>query len=156
MQPAEPHTTESAVAPLTVVPQASEKRVAPAPRAEQAPDLRTGQTKTMQVRLPPHLAGWLRAQATDGGRTLSTVVALAAKRYATCLPLARDIGDGLDVPHRSASGNEPVALRPTGPPRELLDGLAAEYGVNRTAVIVAALTAAEGRYPIDADGDTPS
>jgi monooxygenase len=81
-------------------------------------------------------------QAYASGRTLGTVIALAAKTHADMLPLQEQPGDELDVRRRSASGNVPVTLRLTSAQRQLLDDLAAGYHVTRSAVVVAALTAA--------------
>ena len=99
-------------------------------------------TRATQVRLPPQLADWLSQQAYASGRTLGTVIALAAKTHADMLPLQEQPGDELDVRRRSASGNVPVTLRLTSAQRQLLDDLAADYHITRSAVVVAALTAA--------------
>lgn len=102
-------------------------------------------TRATQVRVPPHLAAWLNQQAHASGRTLGTVIALAAKAHAEMLPLQDEqVANELDVRRRSASGNVPVTLRLTSAQRQLLDNIAAAYHVTRSAVVVAALTAASG------------
>jgi hypothetical protein len=99
-------------------------------------------TRATQVRLPPHLADWLSKQAAASGRTLGSVVALAARTHTDRLPLPNQPEDELDVRRRSASGSIPVTLRLTQAQRHLLDDLAVGHQVTRSAIVVAALTAA--------------
>lgn len=99
-------------------------------------------TRATQVRLPPPLAAWLGEEAHRTKRTLSTVVALAAREHRNDLSVRREDPEGLDVARRVASGTVPVTLRLTGAQRELLDEIAAEYAATRSAVVVAALAAA--------------
>lgn len=100
-----------------------------------------GGTRATQVRLPPDLARWLSEQAHSTGRTLASVVALAAKAHQDALPLAPGQPDQLDVSRRTASATVPVTLRLNGAQRQLLDDLAGQHTTTRSAVIVAALTA---------------
>lgn len=102
-------------------------------------------TRATQVRLPPPLASWLSQQAQTSGRTLGTVIALAAKAHAHTLPLPQQPKDELDVPRRSASGNVPVTLRLTSVQRQLLDDLASRHQATRSAIVIAALSAARDR-----------
>jgi hypothetical protein len=103
---------------------------------------RAGGTRATQVRLAPALAEWLSVEAHRTGRTLASVVALAAKAHRGSLPLIVDTSDGLDVSRRTATVSVPITLRLTGAQRELLDGLAADHATTRSAIVVAALTAA--------------
>lgn len=115
------------------------------PRAGGADTLSSSNSRRIratQVRLPPPLASWLSQQAQASGRTLGTVIALAAKAHANTLPLPQQPEDELDIPRRSASGNVPVTLRLTSAQRQLLDDLASRYQVTRSAIVVAALTTA--------------
>ncbi len=107
----------------------------PAPKAVQSG------TRATQVRLPPQLAAWLGEEAHRTKKTLSTVVALAAREHRDALLVRREDPDGLDVSRRVASGTVPVTLRLTGAQRQLLDDIAADYAATRSAVVVAALTA---------------
>lgn len=99
-------------------------------------------TRATQVRLPPPLAAWLGEEAHRTKKTLSTVVALAAREHRNALAVAREDPDGLDVARRVASGTVPVTLRLTGAQRQLLDDIADEHAATRSAVVVAALVAA--------------
>ncbi len=102
---------------------------------------RTGGTRATQVRLPPALADWLSHEAHRSGRT--SVIALAAQTHRQELPLARrNDSDQLDVSRRIARATTPVTLRLNGAQRELLDELASQHTTNRSAIVVAALTAA--------------
>ncbi len=107
----------------------------PAPKAVQS------RTRATQVRLPPQLAAWLGEEAHRTKKTLSTVVALAAREHRDALLVRREDPNGLDVSRRVASGTVPVTLRLTGAQRQLLDDIAADHGATRSAVVVAALTA---------------
>ncbi len=107
----------------------------PVPRAA------LGGTRATQVRLPPQLAAWLGEEAHRTKKTLSTVVALAARQHRDALLVRREDPDGLDVSRRVASGTVPVTLRLTGAQRQLLDEIAADHAATRSAVVVAALTA---------------
>jgi hypothetical protein len=107
----------------------------PAPKAVKAG------TRATQVRLPPQLAAWLGEEAHRTKKTLSTVVALAAREHRDTLLVRREDPDGLDVSRRVASGTVPVTLRLTGAQRQLLDEIAADHAATRSAVVVAALTA---------------
>ena len=98
-------------------------------------------TRATQVRLPPQLAAWLGEEAHRTKKTLSTVVALAAREHRNSLLVRREDPDGLDVSRRVASGTVPVTLRLTGAQRQLLDDIAADHAATRSAVVVAALTA---------------
>lgn len=98
-------------------------------------------TRATQVRLPPQLAAWLGEEAHWTKKTLSTVVALAAQEHRHALQVRREDPDGLDVSRRVASGTVPVTLRLTGAQRQLLDEIASEHAVTRSAVVLAALTA---------------
>lgn len=98
-------------------------------------------TRATQVRLPPQLAAWLGEEAHRTKKTLSTVVALAAREHRDALLVRREDPDGLDVSRRVASGTVPVTLRLTGAQRQLLDEIAADNAATRSAVVLAALTA---------------
>ena len=104
-------------------------------------------TRATQVRLPPQLAAWLGEEAHRTQKTLSTVVALAAREHRDALRVRREDPDGLDVSRRVASGTVPVTLRLTGAQRQLLDEIAAERAATRSAVVVAALTAVAPARP---------
>lgn len=97
-------------------------------------------TRATQVRLPPQLAAWLGEEAHRTKKTLSTVVALAAREHRDTLLVRHEDPDGLDVSRRVASGTVPVTLRLTGAQRQLLDEIAADHTATRSAVVVAALT----------------
>lgn len=113
------------------------------PRPVQSPPVvTTCGTRATQVRLAPALAGWLSAEAHRTGRTLASVVALAAQAHHDSLPLIVDTSDGLDVSRRTATVSVPITLRLTGAQRELLDGLATRHCTTRSAIVVAAITAA--------------
>ena len=129
------HTASS----TTAVPAAARRRPAqPAPAAA-----RIGGTRATQVRLPPALADWLNREAHRSGRTLASVIALAAQTHRQDLPLTRnDDSDQLDVSRRTARATTPVTLRLNGAQRELLDELASQHTTTRSAIVVAALTAA--------------
>jgi predicted DNA-binding protein len=104
---------------------------------------RTGGTRATQARLPPALADWLSHEAHRSGRTLASVIALAAQTHRQELPLARrNDSDQLDVSRRIARATTPVTLRLNGAQRELLDELASQHTTTRSAIVVAALTAA--------------
>lgn len=105
----------------------------------QVPEAPQGGTRATQVRLPPSLAAWLGEEAHRTKKTLSTVVALAARAHRQALPVSREASDGLDVSRRVASGTVPVTLRLTGAQRQLLDEIAGDYTATRSAVVVAAL-----------------
>ncbi len=120
---------------------------APAVRRKPAPPTpaaaRIGGTRATQVRLPPALAAWLSQEAHRSGRTLASVIALAARTHRQDLPLARSgDSDQLDVSRRTARATTPVTLRLNGAQRELLDELASQHTTTRSAIVVAALTAA--------------
>lgn len=103
-----------------------------------------GGTRATQVRLPPRLASWLSKEAHRSGRTLASVTALAAQAHAGHLPLPEAAGgdDELDVSRRIATATVPVTLRLNGAQRQLLDELAAQHTTTRSAIVVAALSAA--------------
>ena len=144
--PAGPSVAQSLPAPLA--PPVSSPAPAPAratrePRPVQPPPAsKAGGTRATQVRLAPALAGWLSAEAHRTGRTLASVIALAAQAHHDSLPLVVDTSDGLDVSRRTATVSVPVTLRLTGAQRELLDRLATRHCTTRSAIVVAALTAA--------------
>ena len=122
----------------------------PQPRRQRTPPTSpapVGGTRATQVRLPPVLATWLSEEAHRSGRTLASVVALAAKAHQLTLPLAVPASaDELDVSRRTATATVPVTLRLNGAQRELLDNLASQHTTTRSAVIVAALTAGRGDH----------
>ncbi len=103
-------------------------------------------TRATQVRMPPELAQWLGAEARSSGRTLASVVALAARAHAEALGLpASPPPEQLDVSRPVAAGTVPVTLRLNGVQRQLLDDLAVSHGVTRSAIVNAALrSAADG------------
>jgi len=103
----------------------------------------TGGTRATQVRLPPALADWLSHEANRSGRTLASVIALVAQTHQQDLPVARDSdSEQLDVSRRTARATTPVTLRLNGAQRGLLDELASQHATTRSAIVVAALTAA--------------
>jgi len=111
----------------------------PAPDSEVVPAAARSGTRATHVRLPPPLAVWLGEEAHRTSKTLSTVVALAAREHRGALQVRREDPDGLEVPCRVASGTVPVTLRLTGAQRQLLDETAVERAATRSAVGVAAL-----------------
>jgi len=116
--------------------------IAPPPESGTAPAAARSGTRATQVRLPPRLASWLGEEAHRTSKTLSTVVALAAKEHRGALQVRREDPDGLEVFRRVASGTVPVTLRLTGAQRQLLEEIAGEQAATRSAVVVAALHAA--------------
>lgn len=101
-----------------------------------------------QVRLPEELLQWLTAQAANRSRTLATVVALAAREFADALSVEAPSADGIDVPRHVSFGlTIPVSLRFTPAQLGLVDDLATNRRVTRSAVVVAALRAAVAASP---------
>lgn len=101
-----------------------------------------------QVRLPEELLQWLTAQAANRSRTLATVVALAAREFADALSVETPSADGIDVPRHVSFGlTIPVSLRFTPAQLGLVDDLATNRRVTRSAVVVAALRAAVAASP---------
>lgn len=119
-----------------------------ADEATEPPPVKAAQvgTRATQVRLPPQLAAWLGEEAYRTKKTLSTVVALAAREHRDALLVRHEDSNGLDVSRRVASGTVPVTLRLTGAQRQLLDEIAADHTATRSAVVVAALTAVATPY----------
>lgn len=99
-------------------------------------------TRATQVRLPAELAGWLTEQASVRGITYGSVIASGVISHRNQMVVESPSVDGLVVQTRQARHYLPVTLRLTRAQRELLDGIAAEMGATRTAVVIAALTAA--------------
>ena len=135
-----------AVALAAESPADPEDSAAAMPSAPGSKPVQSG-TRATQVRLPPQLAAWLGEEAHRTKKTLSTVVALAAREHRDALQVRREDPDGLDVSRRVASGTVPVTLRLTGAQRQLLDEIAAERAATRSAVVVAALTAVAPARP---------
>jgi hypothetical protein len=144
-QPPAPSATPSQMRSVTASPAGADALPEPtrSDPAEQPPAPKAVQsgTRATQVRLPPQLAAWLGEEAHRTKKTLSTVVALAAREHRDALLVRREDPDGLDVSRRVASGTVPVTLRLTGAQRQLLDDIAADHAATRSAVVVAALTA---------------
>lgn len=101
-----------------------------------------GTTRATQVRLPAELAGWLTEQASARGITYGSVIASGVIAHRDQMVVEFPSVDGLVVQTRQARHYLPVTLRLTRAQRELLDGIAADLGATRTAVVIAALTAA--------------
>lgn len=90
-------------------------------------------------------AGYRVGLAHSSGRTLASVVALAARAHAESLVLPEGSPrEQLDVSRPVAAGTVPVTLRLNGAQRQLLDDLAATHGVTRSAIVNAALRGAAG------------
>jgi hypothetical protein len=134
-----PPDSEDTASSATAVPAAAMHKPAwPVP-----PVAPTGGTRATQVRLPPALADWLSHEASRSGRTLASVIALVAQTHRQDLPIARSSdSEQLDVSRRTARATTPVTLRLNGAQRGLLDELASQHTTTRSAIVVAALTAA--------------
>ena len=90
---------------------------------------------------PAERVGWDHIAISLGDE--AAVDALAARTHRQELPLTRrNDSDQLDVSRRTARATTPVTLRRNGAPRELLDELASQHTTTRSAIVVAALTAA--------------
>lgn len=96
------------------------------------------------VRLPRDVSKWLSEQAHRQQLTHSSVVAQAILGNREDLAPEAPSEDGLLVRRRPRSDSAPITLRFTPAQLELVDGLAAEFGCTRSALVLAALQAAMG------------
>ena len=91
------------------------------------------------------VAKWLSEQANRQQLTFSSVIVQAVLAHREELAPELSPGDGLVVRRRPKTHSAPVTLRLTAAQRELIDGLAGEFGCTRSALVLAALQAAMGR-----------